>query len=106
MAKKMKGASLAESTPSGAHLEKDPSNDYEVQGHLRTLIEAHGIMSDPAKMEKVHKLAGRHNKAITSIQGIKDAYNAKFGAGAKKGGGAMVVDAEDAKDHGKDESSK
>lgn len=106
MAKKMKGASLADSTPSGAHLEKNPENDYETQGHLRTLIDAHGIMSDPAKMEKVHKLAGRHNKAITSIQGIKDAYNTKFGSGSKKGGGAMVVDQEDVKDGGKDEASE
>lgn len=86
MAKKMKGASLADSTPSGAHIEKDPNNDYEAQGHLRTLIEAHGIMSDPGKMEKVHALAGRHHKAISSIQDIK---NARDNFGKKKK--AMVV---------------
>ena len=91
MAKKMKGASLADSTPSGAHLESNPDNDYETQGHLRTLIEAHGIMSDPTKMAKVHKLAGRHNKAITSIQDIKNARDS-FG---KK---AMVVNDADEDD--------
>lgn len=52
-----------------------PENDYESQGHLRTLIEAHGIMNDPVKMAKVHKLAGRHHKAIKGIQDIKDRYN-------------------------------
>lgn len=52
-----------------------PVDDYESQGHLRTLIEAHGIMNDPEKMAKVHKLAGRHHKAIRGIQDIKDRYN-------------------------------
>lgn len=54
-------------------------NDYETQGHLKTLMDAEAIKSDPAKMQKVHKLAGRHKKAIKSIQDLKDAYQQKFG---------------------------
>lgn len=49
---------------------KDDLNDYETQSHLRTLIEAHGIMNDAAKMKKVHKLAGRHHKAVSGIRSI------------------------------------
>lgn len=54
-------------------------NDYETEGHLRTMMEAHKIMGDPEKMKKVHKLAGRHAKAIRSIQDIHDHYNSKYG---------------------------
>lgn len=53
---------------------QDLENDYETQNHMRTLIDAHGIMSDPIKMAKVHKLAGRHHKAITGIKDLKDRY--------------------------------
>lgn len=49
-------------------------NDYEAQGHLRTLIDAHGIQSDEGKMEKVRKLAGRHHKAIEGIMAPKEEY--------------------------------
>ncbi len=78
------GASLAKSVQPKL---ESPEHDYEAQNHLDTLIKAHGIMSDPAKMEKVHKLAGRHHKAIMSIKDIKDRYNEKFGPKKK----AMVV---------------
>lgn len=57
------------------HPSKDIEHDYETQNHLRTLIDAHGIMNDPEKMKKIHKLAGRHHKAIKGIQDIKDRYN-------------------------------
>ncbi len=73
MAKKKISNWLADSTPSGARLEKNPDNDYETEGHLRTLMEAHGIMNDPEKMEKVHALAGRKVGQIRSIQDIKKA---------------------------------
>ena len=63
-------------------------NDHEARQHLNTILEAHGIMGDKGKMEKVHKLAGRHHKAITSIKGLKDHYNDKFGAKKK----SFVID--------------
>lgn len=59
-------------------------NDPEAQSHLRTLLDAEMIKQDPAKMAKVHKLAGRHQKAITSIGDLKDTYQQKFGAKAPK----------------------
>lgn len=49
--------------------EEDPVDNYQVQDHLRTLTDAHKIINDPEKMAKVHKLAGRHAKALS---GIKD----------------------------------
>ena len=71
--------------PKGSKDMADPNNDdYETKGNLDTLMKAHAIMSHPPTMAKVHALAGRHKKAITSIQDIKDHYNTKFGPGAKK----------------------
>lgn len=64
--------------------EPDIMNDYEAKDHLDTIMKAHGIMNDPDKMAKVHKLAGRHMKAITSVQDLKDTYDKKFGSGALK----------------------
>lgn len=63
---------------------KDLENDYEAQGHLRTLIEAHGIMNDPDKMKKVHKLAGRHHKAISGIKSIEELKQKRNELGLKK----------------------
>lgn len=62
----------------------DILNDPEAQGHLRTILDAEMIKQDPVKMAKVHKLAGRHQKAITSLNDVKDAYQQKFGAKPKK----------------------
>ena len=50
--------------------EKDIQNDYETQGHLKTLMDAHEIMGDSDKMAKVHKLAGRHHKALKGIKSV------------------------------------
>jgi hypothetical protein len=72
MAKKDKGLAVPASAPG-------MDDDYETQGHLRTLMDAEHIKRDPVKMKKVHKLAGRHKKAITSIQDLKDTFNEKFG---------------------------
>lgn len=47
-----------------------PPESYETEGHLRTLIDAHGIMNDPVKMKAVHKLAGRHHKAVSGIKSL------------------------------------
>lgn len=70
MSKKSKGT-----MPVGAEPSKDHSMDeYEIKNHMDTLIKAHEIASDPEKMAKVHKLAGRHKKAITSIKQLKDKY--------------------------------
>jgi hypothetical protein len=54
-------------------------DDYEAQGHLQDLIRAEMIKMDPDKMKKVHALAGRHSKAIKSVQDLKDTYQSKFG---------------------------
>jgi hypothetical protein len=53
--------------------------EAQAKGHLSTLMEAEEIKSDPAKMERVKKHAGRHMKAITSIQDLKDLHDAKYG---------------------------
>lgn len=63
---------------------KDLENDYEAQGHLRTIIEAHGIINDPEKMKKVHKLAGRHHKAVQGIKSIEELKGARDSFMAKK----------------------
>lgn len=81
MAKKSKklkvdGARLQNAVP-------EPDHDYETQNHMRTLIDAHEIMNSPEKMKKVHKLAGRHSKAIRGIKDISDYKNAKYGAQVK-----------------------
>lgn len=62
----------------------DIMNDHEAQHHLRTILDAEMIKQDPAKMAKVHKLAGRHEKAIKSLADVKEAYQQKFGAKPKK----------------------
>lgn len=76
------GGRLGNSLPSPQAIKDD--NDYETQGHLRTLMDAEMIKNDPEKMKKVHKLAGRHSKAITSIQDLHDEYDSKFGSGARR----------------------
>lgn len=96
---KNKVASNLENTVPMPSKQEDPVDNYEVKDHLRTLQEAHGIINDPAKMAKVHKLAGRHAKALAGIKSIpaqdevpemkstddlKNHYNDKFGSGAKK----------------------
>jgi hypothetical protein len=85
MAKKAR-AELSQAVPSGAANVKDGDveNDYETQNHLRTIMDAHGIINDKVKMLKVHKLAGRHHKAIKSIKDIKHVYDEKYGVGALK----------------------
>jgi hypothetical protein len=74
---KVDGARLQDSLPQPKIAE--PENDYETQNHMRTLMDAHEIMNNPDKMEKVHKLAGRHAKAIRGIKDISDYKNAKYG---------------------------
>ena len=66
------GIKLSESEGAGKQPIKTikPEDDYETQGHLRTLQDAHGIVNDPDKMKKVHALAGRHMKALTGIQAM------------------------------------
>lgn len=81
--------SLGESV--GVGPKKMPMDDYETEGHLRTLMDAEKIKNDPDKMKKVHKLAGRHSKAIKSIQDLKDTYDEKFGKGALKPKGQSSV---------------
>lgn len=55
------GASLEQAMP------KESENDYETEGHLRTLGDAADIMGDQDKMDKVHALAGRKHKAVMGL---------------------------------------
>lgn len=70
---------LAKPMDPGAVAGADPQNDYETQGHLKTLMDAEMVKMDPDKMQKVHALVGRHSKAIKSIQDLKDTYQSKYG---------------------------
>lgn len=77
MAKKM-GDSLGESLGNDAKWKAD-QDAQDTQQHVKTLHSAFDILQDPMKMKKVHKLAGRHHKAIKSLGDLKlarDAFNA------------------------------
>jgi hypothetical protein len=77
------GGRLGNSLPEPAAIkDDDPMKDYESKEHLDTLMRAEMIKADPEKMKKVHKLAGRHEKAIRSIKDLRDTYDEKFGMGA------------------------
>jgi hypothetical protein len=76
---KQKGASLQAAMPSIEKDEATAPNEYETKEHLNHLIKAHEIMNDPAKMKAIHKLAGRHSKAIKSIKELKDLHPEKYG---------------------------
>lgn len=80
--------------PKAIQAPSNPQDDYETQGHLRTLMDAEAIKGDPEKMKKVHKLAGRHSKQIKSIQDLKDTLDQKFGKGALKKGADSDADDE------------
>lgn len=60
---KVKGAELTQAMPKQSKADMD----YETQNHMRTLGEAADILSDPEKVKKVHKLAGRRHKAISGM---------------------------------------
>ena len=62
-------------------------DSWEDKQMLDTLMEAESIKGDPAKMERVRKLAGRKMGHIKSIQDLKDVYEAKTANGdfKKKG---------------------
>jgi hypothetical protein len=69
---KIKGANLEQAQPKlGADKTAvDPMDDYEAKGHLDTLMNAHEIMNNPAKMAKVHALAGAKKSALKGISAI------------------------------------
>lgn len=93
--KKMKGAALEQAMPqvtADKSTEDAPENDWEARGHLNTLVDAHEIVNNASKMAKVHKLAGRHMKAVRSIQDLKDHYNDKFGSKPSQGLSSMAND--------------
>lgn len=52
-------------------------DDWQSEDDMKTLMRAEEIKADSERLKKVHKRAGRHKKALTSIQDIKDAYAAK-----------------------------
>lgn len=60
---KMKGASLEQAIPGPSKAEQD----YETEDNMRTMHNAAAIAADPAKLKKVHKLAGRRHKALTGM---------------------------------------
>lgn len=71
-------------------------DDYQTQNHLKTILDAHEIMNDPVKLKRVHKLAGRHKKAISSLQQLKDTYQEKFGKPAQDGASIKDDDGDEA----------
>lgn len=58
-------------------------DEWEIKDAADTLIRAEDIKSDKEKMKQVRKCLDEKfkdtKKAITSIQGLKDAYNEKYG---------------------------
>lgn len=54
------GASLKQAMPT-------PDQDYETESHLNKLTDAGEILSDPLKLKKIHKLAGRKHKALMGL---------------------------------------
>lgn len=59
----MKGAALEQTMPTQSKKEED----YETESHLRTLNDAADIMSNPKKLKRVHKMAGRRHKALAGM---------------------------------------
>lgn len=82
--KKVPGKDLGQAMPKITKDDSTEPEEYETKGHISDLMRAHEIMNDPIKMKAVHALAGRHKKAISSIQDLKDTYQAKFGPKANK----------------------
>lgn len=86
MAKNKKGGDLQQAMPAANTdtATEDAEQSYETKRHFDTLMEAEEIKNDPTKMEKVHKMAGRHANAIRSIADLKTHYNNKYGPKPKK----------------------
>jgi hypothetical protein len=64
--------------------EKKDHEEWEIKDAFDTLLRAKEIEADPTKMERVHKLAGRKKKAITSIQDLRDRRDELFKPKKKK----------------------
>lgn len=62
MGKKL-GESLENTIPQPSKQERD----YETEGNLDALHRAADIMSNPSKLKKVHKMAGRRHKAVMGM---------------------------------------
>ena len=75
--------SKAEMATSPSEKKKGKFDDYEVESFARTLHEAEEIKADPAKLKAAHghmkKKLKATKKAITSISGIRQAHQDKFG---------------------------
>lgn len=97
MGKKMGGARLSQAMPkvSKDTATAEPMNDWETKNHLETLVNAHEIVNNPEKMAKVHKLAGRHKKVMSSLQDVKDYNQAKYGSKPKSVFTSMAKNAQD-----------
>lgn len=63
MAKKATSPDVASPSPD--------QEDWETKDHFNTIMKAHEIMEDPAKMEKIHAHAGRHKKALEHLTKMK-----------------------------------
>lgn len=47
-------------------------HDAMAEGHMKTLMEAHKIKSNPEHMNRVKQLAGRHKKILVDIEEMDD----------------------------------
>lgn len=91
MAKNSVGASLGQAMPSPDKSDPESPSEWETKDHMSTIIGAHEIINNPVKMKAVHALAGRHNKAIKSIQDIKNYAQDNYGPKAQKPGVKNLV---------------
>ena len=53
----------------------DSDMQMETKQHMNTLLDAHEIMNNPDKMAKVKSMVGRHKKAITSLDDLRETAN-------------------------------
>lgn len=60
---KSKGASLEQAMPKPSKSEMD----YQVEGDMSDMHRASAIAADPARLKKVHKLAGRKHKVLMGM---------------------------------------
>lgn len=60
-------------------------DDWQAKNHAQTIIDAHEIMNDPAKMAKVKKHLKAKKQAFKSIDDVIKYRNAKYSPSANDG---------------------
>ena len=92
---KAPGAELGKSLPDPTKDKSTaPPDEFETKQHMDTLMKAHEILNNPVHLQAVHKLVGRHEKAIKSIQDIKNYRDQKYGLQSLKNSSKVPSDDE------------